>query len=39
MVQQLLLGSTAERVVRKAPMTVIAVKPQHIKEKLRHCWQ
>lgn len=38
MVKQMLLGSTAEKIVRKAPMTVIVVKPQHIKDKLRNYW-
>lgn len=34
-----LLGSTTEKVVRKAPMTVIVHKPPAIQEKLRHHWQ
>lgn len=34
-----LLGSTTEKVVRKAPMTVIVHKPQAIQEKLRRYWQ
>lgn len=34
-----LLGSTTEKVVRKAPMTVIVHKPPAIQEKLRRCWQ
>lgn len=34
-----LLGSTTEKVVHKAPMTVIVHKPPAVREKLRRCWQ
>lgn len=34
-----LLGSTTEKVVRKAPMMVIVHKPPAVQEKLRRCWQ
>ena len=34
-----LLGSTTEKVVRKAPMTVIVHKPLAVREKLRRHWQ
>lgn len=34
-----LLGSTTEKVVRKAPMTVVVHKPPAVQDKLRRCWQ
>ncbi len=32
-------GSTTEKVVRKAPMTVIVHKPPAVQQRLRRCWQ
>lgn len=37
--EEVLLGSTCEKVVRKAPMTVMVVKPEAVRERLLRFWK